>query len=231
MKLEAIHAQSGDHEIVNLVGTFPISCATWFPSPAPHSSISSPSRSVQGRRPGSSAGSPLADMLLLQGNTYKMPLHVRVLPDYPASAPVVFLVPAPNMAIMKNHVNIDQARGVQRFSCASCSLRAQTGRCHFPYLLSWNAANSTLAGLLRVMVQEFSKMPPLYTKPAGTPRGAACSAVSRVCGMQRYRRHRRPRWWPSSRHLCRLALRRSRRKHTVADPPWVILHRLAATSS
>lgn len=80
-----------------------------------------------------------------------MPLHARILPDYPTTAPVVFLVPAPEMAIMKNHKNIDQ-----------------TGRCHFPYLQSWGRG-SNLVGLLAVMVEEFSKVPPLYTRPAALP--------------------------------------------------------------
>lgn len=41
--------------------------------------------------------------ITFKGVTYNLPLHVRVLPDFPASAPVVFLVPTPEMAIVKQH--------------------------------------------------------------------------------------------------------------------------------
>lgn len=47
------------------------------------------------------------DLLILLGKkkgvSYNLPLHVRILPDFPASAPVVFLVPTPDMAIVKQH--------------------------------------------------------------------------------------------------------------------------------
>jgi hypothetical protein len=68
------------------------------------------------------------------GVTYSTPLHVRVLPDYPVSAPVVFLVPTPDMAIVRQHKNVDEQ-----------------GRCYLPYLTSWNPASSSLAGLVTVM--------------------------------------------------------------------------------
>jgi hypothetical protein len=64
--------------------------------------------------------------------TYNLPLHVRVLPDFPASSPVVFLVPTPDMAIVRQHRNVDT-----------------TGRCYFPYLSSWTSA-CTLTALVKV---------------------------------------------------------------------------------
>lgn len=86
-----------------------------------------------------------------KGVTYNLPLHVRVLPDFPNSAPVVFLVPTPGMAIVRQHKNIDD-----------------TGRCYFPYLSSWTSACS-LTGLIQVMSEAFSLVPPLYSKPKVLP--------------------------------------------------------------
>ena len=86
--------------------------------------------------------------ITFKGATYNLPLHIRVIPDYPAAAPVVFLVPTPDMAVVRNHRNVDQ-----------------TGRCYFPYLSSWSALNSNLSGVVDVMTSSFSEVPPLYSKP------------------------------------------------------------------
>ena len=89
--------------------------------------------------------------ITFKGVTYNLPLHVRVLPDFPNSAPVVFLVPTPDMAIVRQHRNVDD-----------------TGRCYFPYLSSWTSA-CNLTSLVQVMSEAFSEMPPLYSKPKTLP--------------------------------------------------------------
>ncbi len=79
MKLEQIRA-ANPHSIVNLSGTFPITFKGNF-----------------GRK------KKLDKHFSLTGVSYNLPLHVRILPDFPVSSPVVFLVPTPDMAIVKQH--------------------------------------------------------------------------------------------------------------------------------
>lgn len=87
--------------------------------------------------------------IVYKGNTYHLPVHTRVLPDYPTTAPITFLVPTSNMAVVPGHKHADQQ-----------------GRCYFPYLSLWNRSSSTLLAFFKVACEAFSETPPLYSKPA-----------------------------------------------------------------
>lgn len=73
--------------------------------------------------------------------------------DHPDRPPVPYVVPpGPHMGIVKHHRHIDES-----------------GRCYFPYLASWTKGSSNLVGLLLVMVEAFSKAPPLCGLPVVVP--------------------------------------------------------------
>lgn len=111
--LETIRAQSGDHQIVNITGTIPIT---------------------------------------FKGATYNIPVLLRVLPNYPAGGPIMFLTPTPNMGIVRRHRNVDNQ-----------------GRCYFPYLSQWNPHKSNIVELIEKAIEGFSEAPPLFSKPQPLP--------------------------------------------------------------
>lgn len=83
--------------------------------------------------------------------TYNIPLEIVLLESYPVIAPVVTVVPTPNMLIVTPHECVDPS-----------------GRCILPYLTSW-APQNTLFNLIGILQQKFSHVPPVRSRPGPPP--------------------------------------------------------------
>ncbi|KAH9951378.1 UEV domain-containing protein [Amylocystis lapponica] len=84
-----------------------------------------------------------------RGAAYNIPIAVWVTRDYPQQAPIPYVVPTNDMLVRSGeHMDV-------------------SGRCHDPYVRSWEKKSEgcTLAALVEAMQHSFSREPPVYAKP------------------------------------------------------------------
>ncbi|KAF8894581.1 UEV domain-containing protein [Infundibulicybe gibba] len=85
--------------------------------------------------------------------SYNIPIAIWITRDYPRQAPIAYVVPTNDM-LVKASKNLDVS-----------------GRCKADYLQHWERKSEgcSLAALLEALQDQFSREPPLFTKPRGQP--------------------------------------------------------------
>lgn len=88
--------------------------------------------------------------MLSQGVKYNIPVSVWLPEDYPNVAPIMYVVPTPDMIIKPRHAFVD-ASGI-----VSCT-----------YLRNWSQPQSNLMIFCNDISIQFGQDPPLFSKPPG----------------------------------------------------------------
>ena len=97
--------------------------------------------------------------MLLQGVKYNIPVSLWLPERYPHVAPIMYVVPTPDMIIKPRHAFVD-ASGVVSSA----------------YLRNWSQPHSTLMIMCNDVSIQFGQDPPLFSKPPGwVPPGPAQS--------------------------------------------------------
>jgi len=88
--------------------------------------------------------------VIIKAVKYNIPIRIWIPIQYPYRPPMVYVTPAPGMAITPGHPHVD-ANGVV----------------YLPYINTWNPATHSLLPLVQAMTVVFGKQTPLYSAPAG----------------------------------------------------------------
>uniref|UniRef100_A0A1B6GN30 UEV domain-containing protein n=3 Tax=Cuerna arida TaxID=1464854 RepID=A0A1B6GN30_9HEMI len=84
--------------------------------------------------------------VVVQGNTYNIPVCIWLMDTYPNHAPVCYVKPTVDMQI-KVSMFVDH-----------------NGKIYLPYLHDWTPTQSDMLGLIQVMICTFGEQPPVYAK-------------------------------------------------------------------
>ena len=83
--------------------------------------------------------------IIFQGNQYNIPIGMWLTENFPLVPPLSFVTPVSGMKIKPKHENVDG-----------------TGIIYLPYLSDWKPEISNLIDLVKVMIEVFSRDPPVY---------------------------------------------------------------------
>jgi len=85
--------------------------------------------------------------MVYRGATYNTPINIFLPSEYPEKAPYVYVRPNAKMTVKLDHPNV-----------------TRNGECMHSYFRFWNSSFNTLVGALKMLSDDFSKIPPLLSK-------------------------------------------------------------------
>jgi len=81
------------------------------------------------------------------GVRYNTPVNIFIPAEYPSKPPIVFVRPNANMTLKADHPNVNR-----------------NGECMHKYFQNWDPNHSNLTDAVKMLSDDFSKIPPLLTK-------------------------------------------------------------------
>ena len=87
--------------------------------------------------------------IVYRGSSYNIPVQIVVMSYHPSGPPIMHVKPTPDMEVKQRHDHVDR-----------------NGQVYLPYLTNWYPARSSLVGAISAMIEVFSRVPPVYSRPA-----------------------------------------------------------------
>lgn len=87
--------------------------------------------------------------IVYRGASYNIPVQVVVMHYHPSGPPIMHVKPTADMEVKQRHDHVDR-----------------NGQVYLPYLTNWYPARSSLVGAISAMIDVFSRIPPVYSRPA-----------------------------------------------------------------
>jgi len=85
--------------------------------------------------------------LIFKGTRYHAPINMFIPTQYPTKPPIVFVRPTSGMQLKSDHPNV-----------------TRDGECTHSYFRYWNPGFNNLSGAVKVLSEDFSKIPPVVSK-------------------------------------------------------------------
>ncbi|KAA8498192.1 Tumor susceptibility protein [Porphyridium purpureum] len=90
--------------------------------------------------------------IVFNQSTYHIPIKIWLTEYYPDYKPLVFVTPTSTMQVKSGHPHVDP-----------------TGFVTMPYVHGWSARESSLSGMFKELVEQFSRIPPVYARQSVRP--------------------------------------------------------------